>query len=420
MKNLGHDLLFGLIAADAYSARLNEFRTISSDKESQSYSLNTTLALYTTEFLISGENDWNQLYIKYNQNLQDNKWVTTNKSLKSTNTQLLTVIQKVEAGINFKKIPALNQPHFIANDLIRLLPVILTLLEKKFDDRFRHMGLILRGITKEEYNIRSFSLFYQFIHNLIRFQNKSIAFKELQRVAENFCNTNFEYFKELGNPDFLTQSVKVHNNPPDTLLLIQQCLHAFMNTESYEEAVLEAATTKLHQSETITLTGAIAGIYYGYQNIPKIWRSTLKNKKDIKKLARKLEKQYHETIEFPIYEPLTRYHKRHLFYLARKTYGDEILPYKDEFMAVDHLDTTTDEFYDFWYPIYCNLMFAYGVKHKYIELNDEPITVGNRFDYEFDPCNYIKSLAEQYPPFNQSKKDFYEINNIEIYIKNLA
>lgn len=420
MQNLGHDLLFGLVAADAYAARLKEYRTISSDKESQSYSLNATLALYTAEFLISGEEDWNQLYIQYHQNLQEKKWVTSTKSLKTINEHLSSVIYDVQGGKDFKKIPALSEPHLIASDMIRLVPIILPLLKKKFDDRFRFFGQSFRPITREEYNIRCFTLCYQFIHHLLRFKNKNVAFKELQQVAMNFCEANYDYFKGLADPEFLNQPVEEYFYPHDTLLMIQQCLHAFMNTESYEEAVLEAATAKHHPSETITFTGAIAGIFYGVKAIPKDWRTTLKNKKAIKKLARKLEKKFHKTIEFPIYEPITHYHKRHLFYLARKTYGDEIISYKDQFMAVDHLDTTTEEFYDYWYPIYCNLMFAYGVKYNYIELNDEPITVGNHFDYEFDPCCHIKYLAEQYPAFNQTKKDYYEINNIEIYIKNLA
>ena len=64
----------------------------------------------------------------------------------------------------------------------------------------------------------------------------------------------------------------------------------FLNSESYSEAVLKAVNLGEDTDTTGAITGGIAGLYYGFESIPKSGIDDLARKDDIEKLCENLEK----------------------------------------------------------------------------------------------------------------------------------
>lgn len=60
-----------------------------------------------------------------------------------------------------------------------------------------------------------------------------------------------------------------------------------MNSENYTEAVLKAVNLGEDTDTTGAITGGIAGIYYGFESIPKEWVDVLARKEDIEILCEK-------------------------------------------------------------------------------------------------------------------------------------
>lgn len=69
-----------------------------------------------------------------------------------------------------------------------------------------------------------------------------------------------------------------------TLIASIWCL---LNTNSYEEAVLTAVNLGDDTDTTAAVVGGLAGILYGYDNIPKKWIDQLKNKELIDSILNK-------------------------------------------------------------------------------------------------------------------------------------
>lgn len=65
---------------------------------------------------------------------------------------------------------------------------------------------------------------------------------------------------------------------------LEACLWCFLRTDSYQAAVLKAVNLGGDTDTIAALTGGLAGIYYGYDNIPKEWLSQLKGRNIIDRI----------------------------------------------------------------------------------------------------------------------------------------
>lgn len=65
-----------------------------------------------------------------------------------------------------------------------------------------------------------------------------------------------------------------------------------MTSNSFEETVLKAVNLGEDTDTTGAIAGGLAGILYGYENIPKEWINVLARKNDITKLCDKLSENY--------------------------------------------------------------------------------------------------------------------------------
>ncbi len=66
---------------------------------------------------------------------------------------------------------------------------------------------------------------------------------------------------------------------------LEAALWCFYKTNSFKEAILEAANLGDDADTTAAICGQIAGAFYGCSNIPEDWRNKISYKEDIEKLA---------------------------------------------------------------------------------------------------------------------------------------
>ena len=75
-------------------------------------------------------------------------------------------------------------------------------------------------------------------------------------------------------------------------------LHAaiwcFMTTDSYKDAVLKAVNLGSDTDTTAAVAGGLAGLYYGFESIPKKWRKEILRRDDIADLCERL---FHATLQ---------------------------------------------------------------------------------------------------------------------------
>jgi ADP-ribosylglycohydrolase len=70
---------------------------------------------------------------------------------------------------------------------------------------------------------------------------------------------------------------------------LEASIWCLLKTDNYKDAVLKAVNLGNDTDTTATVTGGLAGLLYGYGNIPSQWVKTLARSSDINNLAMRLQ-----------------------------------------------------------------------------------------------------------------------------------
>lgn len=178
--------------------------------------------------------------------------------------------------------------------LMRILPLVFYLLDKPINERFditRKVSSITHG------HIRSvIACFYY-----LEFAKQILEGKDIFEIYKNLQTEISNYLAKLGiNP---TEIANFHRLLKGNIFKIDESdiqssgyvLHtleasiwSLMTTDNYKEAVLKAVNLGDDTDTTGAVTGGLAGLYYGFDNIPKKWLRQIARYRDIENLAERL------------------------------------------------------------------------------------------------------------------------------------
>lgn len=140
--------------------------------------------------------------------------------------------------------------------LMRILPIAFT---EATDDEIRAVSAITHG------NKLSTEACVEYVH---------LAKRLINGEAIDYGDIKCEAVEKIESSGFVLH----------TLMASIWCL---LNTNSYEDAVLTAVNLGDDTDTTAAVVGGLAGILYGYDNIPKKWIDQLKNKELIDSILNK-------------------------------------------------------------------------------------------------------------------------------------
>ena len=92
----------------------------------------------------------------------------------------------------------------------------------------------------------------------------------------------------LANLEFLSKSYAELTGSGYVIESLESALWCFLNSESFEEAILFSANIGNDADTTAAICGQIAGAYYGFSGIPDKWSSAITMAHEIKQWANEL------------------------------------------------------------------------------------------------------------------------------------
>lgn len=130
------------------------------------------------------------------------------------------------------------------------------------------------GITREE-NPSLISLLQRGIDEGLKYYGSDPAnLTEMTHLGRIFYLDKFKVVPE--------DEIKSSGYVIDTIEAAIWCL---INTDSFAECVLKAANLGDDADTVAAVAGGLAGLYYGYENIPKEWLAVIKRREWIEELC---------------------------------------------------------------------------------------------------------------------------------------
>jgi ADP-ribosylglycohydrolase len=190
-----------------------------------------------------------------------------------------------------------DDPHSNGNgSLMRILPLLFYIMDMPTDKRFD----LTRDVSSMTHrHIRSIlSCFYylEFARMILMQGDKFEIYRYLQSWIPGFLKEKsidshqITFFDRLFNGNIGELSEKEISSDGYVLHTLEASIWCLLNTENFTDAVLAAVNLGGDSDTTGAVTGGLAGLYYGIDNIPEQWISRLAREEDINDLAERMAK----------------------------------------------------------------------------------------------------------------------------------
>lgn len=196
--------------------------------------------------------------------------------------------------------------------LMRILPLLFYIKDFPIEKRFETVKKVSSITHGHIRSVIACFIYLEFALEILKRNDKWEAYRTMQKTVREFLDYNpicsqdemdkFHRILELKVNGYDIASL--HSSTEQEVRSggyvvhsLEASLWCFLNSENYSEAVLKAVNLGEDTDTTGAITGGIAGIYYGFESIPKEWIDVLARKKDIEKLCEKLEEKLNNSNE---------------------------------------------------------------------------------------------------------------------------
>ena len=181
--------------------------------------------------------------------------------------------------------------------LMRILPLVFYLRNLPITERFQ----ITKDVSSITHgHIRSvIACFYdlEFARLLLESNDKYAIYDQLKVDIPSFLNSisinpmEIKQFDRLLNGNISDQPLSEISGSGYVVHCLEASIWCLLSTDSYPEAVLKAVNLGEDTDTTACVTGGMAGLLYGAENIPESWLNLLARRMDIEDLARRFSEK---------------------------------------------------------------------------------------------------------------------------------
>lgn len=173
--------------------------------------------------------------------------------------------------------------------LMRMLPIVYYLhyIDLDYETKIEIIKSYSSLTHGHEVSILGCTIYYDYMSYLLKGLDKVDAYLELdiEKYREYFSEDSIERYRRILKHELKEleeDEIKSTGYVVDTL---EAAIWVTLNTNTYEEAIIEAVSLGDDTDTIGAITGSMVGTIYGIESIPDRWLSKLKNKEYIKNLV---------------------------------------------------------------------------------------------------------------------------------------
>ena len=302
-RNRYKELLFGVAVGDALGVPV-EFKSRSSIAEKPvtemmgygtyhlppgTFSDDSSLTFCLAEALTKTFN-LQQVADHFMAWLYDNYW-TAREEVFDVGIATRQAIGRLASGCKPALAGGIDESDNGNGSLMRILPLVMYIQDKEVSERF-HITKQVSSITHGHIRAVIACFYYlEFARQIIKGIDKFQIYKNLQSDISTFLNTLSIHTAEISLFDRLLKGNIYELSDHDILSsgyvlhTLEASIWCLLTSDDYKTATLKAVNLGLDTDTTGAVTGGLAGLLYGFDNIPKSWVYQLARKEDIEDLA---------------------------------------------------------------------------------------------------------------------------------------
>jgi len=288
-RNYLKDILFGICVGDALGVPV-EFESRESLKQNPvlnmryggvheqgrgTWSDDSSLSFCLAESIVEGY-DVHQLAAKFVDWKTKNYWTATGEVFDIGGTTQIAIAQ-LEQGISPLESGGKEEFDNGNGSLMRILPLLVYIKDMPIEKRFRYT-IEVSAIT-HAHPRAILACFYnlEFALLLLESSDKLAIYNQLKTSIPAFIKTINYHPHELVHFDRLLNNNIAELNEDDiksggyVIDTLEASIWCLLTTSSYHDAVVKAVNLGEDTDTTAAVTGGLAGLLYGYANIPKKW-----------------------------------------------------------------------------------------------------------------------------------------------------
>ena len=180
--------------------------------------------------------------------------------------------------------------------LMRILPLAFYLQNDSNLDLIFQKVKEISSITHAHFrSVFACFIYILYVLEILDGKDKNQAYKNMQSKVNGFISENdfniqeIHLFDRILKYNIATFSRDEIYSTGYVLYSLEASLWCVLNSNSYEETVLKAVNLGNDTDTTGAIAGGLAGLIYGFENIPEKWKNQLARKNDILGLCDKLE-----------------------------------------------------------------------------------------------------------------------------------
>jgi ADP-ribosyl-[dinitrogen reductase] hydrolase len=246
--------------------------------------------------MLTGEFDLNTLARNFTR-WQDEGYWTAGGNVFDVGITTGKAIARLKKGVRPEQAGGTDDDSNGNGSLMRISPLIFYLVDKPVNERFE----IIRKVSSVTHaHIRSvIACFYylEFGRQLLEGKDKFEIYGNLREEIPAFLNSLTVDPTEIARFDLLLQG-NIVEQTEDTISgsgyvvrTLEAAIWCLLTTNSYREAVLKAVNLGDDTDTTAAVTGGLAGLLHGTDDIPAGWIIQLARYNDIEDLAERFERR---------------------------------------------------------------------------------------------------------------------------------
>lgn len=262
---------------------MQEFGT--HDQLKGTWSDDTSLTLCLAESIKEGL-DLDKLAQKFIAWKNDNYW-TARGWVFDIGIGTRMAIERLENGVEAVLAGGTGENDNGNGALMRILPLITFIKDLDIDERFEWTKKVSSLTHGHIRSVMACFYYLEFAKKIMEGKEKFQAYQELQtEVLEYFKSRNIdvkeiELFKRLFEQDIsLLNEVDIKSSGY-VIHTLEASIWCLLKTTNYKEAVLKAVNLGNDTDTTGAITGGLAVLVYGIDNIPKKWIEVLARREEL-------------------------------------------------------------------------------------------------------------------------------------------